>query len=180
MSKTIGQLPTTPGLSLTDWIETEAAGGSYKGSLDALRTFLLNNMPSLPKGKVAWSEASGTQGSITNTEVDVTGVTVTWSASAERRYKITFGFEISSTVAADVYIVKLTDNTNVSIVRATESFNVGGVAQSGLMVATFTGLSGAITRKLRVVRSSGSGTISLNGTSDSKKAFILVEDIGLA
>lgn len=179
MSKTIGQLNATPGLAVTDLIEVEAVGGSYKASLDTLKTFIYNQLPELPRGKVAWAEASGTQGSITNTEVDVTGVSVTWSATSNRRYKITFGYEIVSTVANDVYIVKLTDNVNASIVRATDSLNATA-SHTGLMVATFTGLSGAITRKLRVVRSSGSGTLSLNGTSDSKKAFILVEDIGLA
>ena len=110
---------------------------------------------------------------------DVTGLSVTWTAVPGRRYRITASLEVSATVANDLAIVHITDAANNQ--RKRFSVNVGTPIASAFNGVYFsvieTGLSGSVTRKVRIERAIGTGTLSVIANA-TNAAFILVEDIG--
>lgn len=131
---------------------------------------------SLPRGVVAKAKVTANQTPIT-TIVDLTGLTVTWTADPSRLYKISFHITVSSSVAADNGRVTITDSPG------TTDFGLAGgylfTTSIALDATTYeSGLSGSITRKLRLARISGTGNLTMTASATSP-AHILVEDIGI-
>jgi hypothetical protein len=128
------------------------------------------------QGAVAYAQVTANQGSIT-TITDVTGLSVTWTAEAARRYKVTAHSMILSSVNDDICQLWITDSSNVAKTwAAVASRNTGfGVT----LVATYliNGISGSQTYKVRAQRQSGTGTITTVAAATAP-AYILVEDIG--
>lgn len=129
----------------------------------------------LPAGREASTGVSTNQGSITTT-VDLTNLTVTFTAKASRRYKITAQILAQSTVVTDVLSLFITDGSNTVIEQANCHLgivNVPSTIHSEIHAAPG---AGSITYKLRASRT-GSGTMTMVATSTAP-AIILVEDIG--
>lgn len=123
-----------------------------------------------------YAQITANQGSIT-TIADVTGLTVTWTAVTGRSYRIAVQCEASSTVAADVVIVAITDPSNTIKTRATTVLPTATVSATLAASVIESGLSGSTTRKVRAQRALGTGTITLTAAA-TFPAFILVLDIG--
>ena len=133
-----------------------------------------------PRGVVAYAKSAGSQLGITGTEVDLTGLSVTFNAVSTRIYRISYIVELAGTATGDFPHVYITDAANTHQARWV-GVTPALVAGAWYVIATGfhyqTGLSGSITRKLRCQRNVGSGnlqTVDPFGGSNQ----IIVEDIG--
>lgn len=116
------------------------------------------------------------------TVADITGMSVTWTATSSRLYRITWKFLITGGVEGDIAAVYLTDASNAQADRMLHEIpklvsGAGYVPSIGMHYAT--GLSGSITRKLRIERNAGSGGITVYA-SGAEIGFLVVEDVGAA
>ncbi len=128
-----------------------------------------------PWGIVGYKEVTANQGSIT-TLVDLTSLTITFTAAANRRYRIKGKIELSSTVGDGAFQLFITDSTPTTYTRATGPIaSTAGFTVFAETVESFA--AGTITIKLRLERTSGTGTYTM-GASATSPAFILIEDIG--
>lgn len=128
------------------------------------------------RGVKGYAEAVLPQGSIVGTTVDLTSLTVTFTAKAGRWYKVRLQLFVLSTVAADLVTVTL-DNGGVQINGATVSVPAGSNAV-GISVEDYVQLAaGSRTLKGRIVRAAGTGTVS-TAASGVIPAYICVEDVG--
>jgi hypothetical protein len=113
------------------------------------------------------------------TEVDLTGMSVTFTAIVNRYYKVTAFMYGIPTVANAVYQVNIKQGATVLGII----FNSGGPATAGTtamgsVIKTFT--AGSTTLKLSGALAAGStGSITFNAGA-TLPVFILVEDIGPA
>lgn len=128
--------------------------------------------PSVPYAQVVANQTP------INAEGDLTGLTVTYTAVAGRRYRITAKVEITSSVADGVYVVKITDAANVGLQRATDACLTTSSRSVTLVYSAVAAASGATTRKLRASKIGGTGTLTMGCAADYP-AFIMVEDIGV-
>ena len=130
-----------------------------------------------PRGTVGYAQVTANQAGIT-TIADITGVSVTWTAVAGRRYRISVKAMLISSVATDDANVWIRDSANVKY----EAFGVNcpstthGINASGSAIVTGLG-AGSKTFKLSVERATGTGTITAVAGADFPM-YILVEDIG--
>jgi hypothetical protein len=140
----------------------------------------------MPWGSVARVTSSTLSQTGITTETDVTGMTVTWTAVANRIYKTTFQVEVGANSVAtnDVGSLILTDGSNNHKQRVlstgtgqTTYSSVGGWCTGTLYE---TGLSsGSTTRKLRLARNAGTtATFSTFSNGTDAMAILLVEDVG--
>jgi hypothetical protein len=131
----------------------------------------------LPFGFVAYAQRTATQGGIV-TATDLTDLTVTFTALANRRYKITSSGMLRSSVSGDTF--------NWVIVRGSTRLSFRSFYTAPVNVAVFSGhtiidtpSAGSVTYKIQAERNTGTGTGTLQAVADYP-AFILVEDIGAA
>lgn len=132
----------------------------------------------LPRGFVAYVENT-TLSQTASADADVTSLSVTFTAEANRRYRITGVIpyvERSSGIAATIQLQE--DGTTIQHWK----IDGGAVAIGGgcTLVSYRTGITAALhTYKLRIVRTAGSyGTIIATSNAATGAAFILVEDMG--
>lgn len=130
----------------------------------------------ISQGSVGYAEITSNSAVITSV-ASVAGLSVTFTADASRRYRTSFSGELLGSIAGDLAYVYITDSSNVVKRR----FPVV-VQAAGATGVTFdlveTGLSGSITRKIRLERNTGTGNVYLPATTTGAQAFILIEDIG--
>lgn len=129
-------------------------------------------------GTKGYAQVTSNQTGIT-TMTDLTGLSVTWTAVAGRRYRVSFKVLIFSTVANDDANVWIRNGSSTKLnaygVRAVSTTH--GIAVTGSHVLA--GLSaGSQTVKLSLERAAGSGSLGLAAAS-THPSFILVEDIGI-
>lgn len=127
------------------------------------------------QGRVGYAEITSTQ--TFTTLADVTGLSVTFTAAASRYYKISVHGLLRSSVANDVaqLVIATGAGTTLSVgqvVCANTGFAVGAPVSFVAQPA-----AGSTTFKVRCVRSSGTGTVTLDAAA-TYPAFIVVEDIG--
>jgi hypothetical protein len=138
---------------------------------DVLGAADMNNLPGGVKG---FAQATTNQGGIT-TNVDVTGLTVTFTAVANRYYRLTASLFPGSTVATDLIRVQITDGSNNVLTAGQVTAGAGTVTLERSVVRTFS--AGSTTVKVRLQRNSGTGTITSNASADVP-AQLIVDDIG--
>lgn len=127
-------------------------------------------------GDVAYAETTTTTGSITTVETDLTGLSVTFTAVAGRRYRVTAVVEVIDTASSSVYVLALKESAT-QLHRFTAVNGHTGGSTCSLLYVNNASISGSKTWKLTLVRAGGSGTLSTtNGAT--YPSFILVEDIG--
>ncbi len=132
-----------------------------------------------PRGVMATASVTAVQSGI-STITDVTSMTVTWTAVSTRRYRVSASSEIYGTAAGDLLILSITDGSNVQQQRTvfTVPALTGGAGYGKATIELYlSGISGSTTRKLRLERSSGTGTAAFSASS-TFPAYIVVEDIG--
>jgi hypothetical protein len=131
----------------------------------------------LPRGVVGYATQLSSQGSIT-TEVDLTGLTVTWTAVAGRLYRASFRGPLSSTVGTDRIQLKLTTSANTQLAS---QVMIPNQTSNIIFSSDYFGTpsAGSTTWKLRALRATGSGTVTM-GASATDLAHLLIEDVGAA
>lgn len=128
-------------------------------------------------GPLGWQGFAQIQAQVSNisTLADVTGLSVTWTAVANRRYKTTaFLTSVIGSVAGDSLGTYICDASGVSKIGAT--WTVPGVNYRGpqtLVSIEASPPAGITVRKVRAERTVGTGVMHIGGLS-----HILVEDIG--
>lgn len=132
----------------------------------------------LALGQIGYDDVVGDQGGITTTETDVTGLAVTFMATANRRTKVTYRGAHFSSVANDTAVIRLKEGATQLVSHQSEGLNPTRHTHYHAEVV-LTPSAGAHTYKVTVQRNGGSGNITHRGTA-TDPAFILVEDIGAA
>ena len=139
-------------------------------------------MNKLPFGVCDYGDSSS-DFNLTTSLVIATGMTVTWTADATRLYKITyFEPQVRGSSAASSYVDIELRQTNAAGTQLQSTFVWNGSAVQTTLgsVAIFIGtFSGTPTVVGCALASSVTGTPRLS-RSATTKAFIIVEDIGLA
>lgn len=145
---------------------TEAWGDSVADAIDA-------------RDVIAYAAVTANQTGIT-TAIDLTGLTVTWTADGSTRYLISFYCNVLSTVATDNIIVDVVNGTSPggsTVTRASIVPGLGGFGVSLVGSVYEVGISGSQTRRLVARRNSGSGSVSLDAAG-TYPAYIMVQAIG--
>ena len=134
----------------------------------------------LPQGTLpgGYAFVTANQGTFT-AQTDITGVTVTVTLTAGRRYRISYKLGCSSSVTDDTIQALLIDTAgpttlDLTNVQQAATGQVIFVAGAGIFVA---GASGAKTYKIAMVRAGGTGNVTMNA-GPTFPAYILAEDIG--
>ena len=133
------------------------------------------NFNLLPRGIVGVATKTAAQTGISST-VDITSLTLTWTATSTRYYRTTvFCIAQQNTSAGNAQII-LTDGSGNT---KSKSLYLQAAADywTSTVVAVETGLSGSVTRKVQANTSAGTMSIYADATYP---ALILVEDIGAA
>ena len=179
-------LSTNPHSALHDGMYDEIVaiatelGTNPKGTAASVKA----RFDAMTLGKIAYAQITAGSTTFVGTEITITGLEVTWTAVTGRLYKISIGTDVTSTVADDEIGVKICDSSNVQKHRGTTVVGlatVSGVDKNMTLNMSYveSGLSGSVTRRVRALRSAGTGTCQITAAAD-RPAFILVEDIGLA
>ena len=131
----------------------------------------------IPWGEIAYVKNTTTDTTgIGNTQIDITGLSVTFTAVAGRKYLVTLMVMMAEASAAGEGKLYLTDNAGTPNVLGQTNLTVAGANVFGMTVRDReSGLaSGSVTRKgqIKFVPST-TGTLKTNNS-----AIILVEDIG--
>ena len=137
-----------------------------------------------PFGNVALA-SSATSYTMTTAAVQTTGMTVSWTAIANRNYKVTY-YEPQVTTPSTLSgytTLRLYENSVATGPQLQQGFvqNSAAVALSGSLTLTYVGTFSAGTRTVigAGLASSVTGT-PIAGRSALSKAFLLVEDLGPA
>jgi hypothetical protein len=129
-----------------------------------------------PRGVMGYAISTANT-SVTATEADVTGMTATFTAVANRLYKATFSGFYQQTNALERIFITLADGSNVSqnVTMQVTPNNNGFNSISYTFL--FTASAGSITRKIRA--SMGAGTATIFGVpADGRTYSFIIEDMG--
>jgi hypothetical protein len=152
--------------------------GSAGASSSASRADHVHQDPSAtPRGTIGYVETTTSQTAIGTSTTDLTSLTVTFTAVAGRRYKVTGqGLFINDATAGRLVMYVTVDGT---LFRISDRTYAGGDARMAGGLRIVTGLTAAShTIKLQAGKVTGTGTFDLNLAAD-RPAFILIEDIGV-
>jgi predicted secreted Zn-dependent protease len=109
---------------------------------------------------------------------DLTGATVTFTAIANRNYKVTWHTYATTTVAAGAATVTLNNGATILQYTTVLSNSTAGATFNGIYVGTFS--AGSVTLKLvGSLGAGGSGTVSFVSVA-TLPTFVIVEDVGPA
>ncbi len=133
-----------------------------------------------PRGRIAKAQITANVGSMATTATDVTGLSVTFTAYANRRYKVTIqgGLDNAATgTQAAAFYLREGSTTMGAIFQSYLAANgANGDQEFGSAVWEGTLSAGSHTLKVSANFTSGSANIFL--ASATVPAFIMVEDIG--
>ena len=137
-----------------------------------------------PFGNVALA-SSATSYTMTTAAVQTTGMTVSWTAIANRNYKVTY-YEPQVTTPSTLSgytTLRLYENSVATGPQLQQGFvqNSAAVALSGSLTLTYVGTFTAGTRTVIGAGLASSVTgVPIAGRSALSKAFLIVEDLGPA
>lgn len=131
----------------------------------------------LPRGYVA-HVASTTLNQTFSGNADVTGMTISATVAADRRYRISAYIPSVERNGALNFVVQLQeDGTTIQHAR----WDANNIVTPCAITVYRTPTAGTKTYKLRVTALAGSwGSVVLRANSDTGQALILIEDIGAA
>ncbi len=129
-------------------------------------------------GTLGYAEVTANQGGITS-ETDLTGLSVTVTVAANRRVRITAKTECASNNANDVAAFRIKEGASTLEERTGPVMPLANVSVGVDTSVAVTPSAGAHTYKLSLARAVGAGTLTMSAFA-TRKAYILVEDIGTA
>ena len=159
-----------PGVGYDLWYDTDDVGGSPMTQNDADTRYAF--------GIVGYAQVVANQTPIT-TIIDLTGLSVTFTAAAGRSYKVTGSTFPASSVVDGMVRMYITNSANAILQIADMSPRTAGTAfviQRSVILST---LSGSTTLKLRMERGGGATGVITNYADPQWPSFILVEDMGI-
>ena len=128
-----------------------------------------------PRGVMGYVVSAAGNVALTTSVADVTGLTLTFTAEANRGYKVTFNFTVQKDGTAGLGIFYITDGANAINYEVIETM-VG--SEYGIISGSYilTGLSaGSKTYKIRAFVTATTATLL---RSADNKAVFAIEDIG--
>jgi len=128
----------------------------------------------MPWGCVAVATSTTKTTSIGSSYVSLSGLSVTWTAVANRRYKVTGYADISSGTSACIARLAIADGSDTVKAQSQQDLDGSHVA-SQVVHEVFTGSSASTTRKLRALVTSGTGATQSDVYGPH---LIMVEDLG--
>ena len=133
-------------------------------------------MNNLPFGLVGYAENTSLAQTGITTVVDITGLSVTFTGVAGRRYKIDGYLLLQSTVNGDAVNLIIRNSAGTSLQQSIYSL---ALASSAYFCSTSLVMSatGSTTIKLSMQRQAGTGTLTANG-GGTFPAQLVVTDIG--
>jgi hypothetical protein len=170
-------VPATPAGAVAIAQITVIGGAASLAAGNLLDRRILQPWPA-PWGHVTSSSSTAGTGSITTTMTDINGMNVSYAQIANRKYKVSGLFEVTSTANGDFGVFQFRDGANTNLgPRITGQLLTGATTWQGFYLenapATFT----TVTRKGSLVRAVGSGILTVTG---GQVAQLVVEDIGPA
>jgi len=130
-------------------------------------------------GRKAIAKCSSSDQNGITTITDITGLSATWTAASNRVYKYTVEVNLQKGGSvADFITLAITDSSNIQIVGRS-TYMTGTDFITATVIYTETGLSGSITRKVRVGCNTPTGSVNV-ANSFSRNGIFIVEDIGPA
>lgn len=146
----------------------------FAGQVSAVASITANGLITAPLGTIAVATQTSSQTGIT-TEADVTSLTATWTALADRRYKLTAFLPIQQLTNGGTVIGKITDDSNTEVAGGRSTLTAT-FQDTMHLVAVITPSAGSVTYKVRASSTASSLTIR----STDHTAWFIVEDIGPA
>jgi hypothetical protein len=129
-----------------------------------------------PRGVMGYAISTANT-SLTTSDVDITGMTATFTAVANRLYKATFSCFYQQTNALERIFITLTDGSNVAQNNTMQVTPNNNGFNSISYTFLFTASAGSTTRKMRA--SMGGGTATIFGApADGRTYSFLIEDVG--
>lgn len=174
--------PSAPTITVEDYVElaqitVPASASSITDSdVDDVRTAAPTWSRS--RGAVAYAEVTSNQSGFGAGPTDITGLSVTFTAKAGRRYKVTGAADFGSIAELDQFngLIRTGGGTTLGRFGRIRGGNTSDATRMYGSVRVAPG-AGSVTYKLSFERSSGSGTGSMSAAADNP-AFIHVEDVG--
>jgi hypothetical protein len=129
-------------------------------------------------------ESRNNSTNITSTGTEAIGSTVTWTAVAGARYKVTWYGSVQSTVNADIGRIRIRHQLGASLTTAGTQdairtyVTTSGEGKTEFLTATISGLTGGsqYTAGGTIQRITGTGTNQINGNATDDQ-YVLVERI---
>lgn len=135
-------------------------------------------LDALPKGVVGYAERTSNQTGITSTSnVDLTGLSVTFTALADRRYKITASVGGGYSSTTEAFLVAITTGSNTVLQRSILPNSQAEWWRADMCTVEVPG-AGEVTYKVRGSTVFG-GSVQVSASANAP-SYILVEDIGPA
>lgn len=130
----------------------------------------------LPGGRVAGATYSSDQGSITTVETDLTGLSFSFTAIADRYYVLEGLVPVISTVSSDVALLR-GYFAGAIVIGDTAPLSNSSTRYLKVRSRPLTTTAGSKTCKLTLVRESGSGTLTAQSGA-ALASHIVVYDVG--
>lgn len=149
--------------------ETFTAGQTLTA---ASMNLISGNLTALPRGRIGYAEVTAAQSAIGSSITDLTGLSVTFTAEANRRYLISgfAHFYSSGGSVADFHIRQST-----TTLQSAQNPISGGYYSSWTVSCIVSPSAGSVTYKLSA--NANSSTMVMQAAA-GRVAYILVEDIG--
>ena len=129
----------------------------------------------LPWGYMTSASSASAQTGISSV-TDITGTSVTWTALATRRYKVTMSGAVYGDTAGDSIGVQIVDGAATLQRLWSAAITDANLVMYWHLEMIVTSISGSQTWKARLLRNSGSGVMATYTTGVTNLAYI--EDIG--
>jgi hypothetical protein len=127
-----------------------------------------------PRGVMGYAISTANM-ALTTTEADITGMTATFTAVANRLYRATFSAFYQKSTTSRVFIT-MTDGSNVGQ-NLTMQQTATGEFDAITAIFLFTASAGSITRKFRASTEAGTATI-FGVPADGRTYSMTIEDMG--
>jgi hypothetical protein len=169
-----------PGVCTSSTRPASPYDGQMIYETDTEKTLVYNGSAWYADWNVAWGKVGQATSTTTQTGVstivDITGMSVTFTAISGRQYKTTLFLPQVTGTAGDRAKLDIADGSNTTLLASYTNMLTNG---SIIFLSYLSTGSGSITHKARMTRDVGAGTISSYADSVSIR-HLLVEDVGPA
>jgi len=137
---------------------------------------IVSALTKAPRGVMGYAKSTADSTSISTTTADVPGMSITFTAAANRLYRATFEcFYSVSLNSQNQFFITDGSNNMVDQVYAESNLQFNPIA----LIYVFTTTAGSKTYKVRATTSAGTMTI-YGATSGNRSYSFVIEDIGAA
>lgn len=128
------------------------------------------------QGMVGYAQRTTDQGGIVNALVDIVGLSVTFTATAGRIYRISSHIPVTSSANQDQIGVYIMTGAGAALAAEVVHVAFNNFSYPGQPVTVQSALSGSVTVKIAAYRAGGTGTGTVKADA-TYPAWIMVEDI---